>query len=115
MNCHCGQCAKLNGSFGAQSKSARSNFSVVRNQGLAWYRISEGARRGFCHECGSGLFWDQLEQDTLGIIAGSLDRPNGLKTIGQIFVGDKPDLCEINDDIQQFVGSGDGKIVGEYP
>ena len=114
VNCHCGQCAKLNGNFGAHSKAAKSDVTVRIDRGLAWYRISRVARRGFCRKCGSGLFWDQLEQDTLGIIAGTLDRPTGLKTIGHIFVGDKADFYEIADDIQQFVGSSDGKIAGDY-
>ena len=113
VNCHCSQCTRLNGNFGSHSKALKSNITVTRDESLCWYEISDIARRGFCRECGSGLFWDHIEQDALGIIAGSLDSPTGLKTIGHIFVEEKSDFYEITDDIQQFKGSSDGKLEGD--
>lgn len=114
VNCHCGQCAKLNGNFGAHSKAPRSNITITKGEGLHWFEISEVARRGFCRDCGSGLFWENIEQDTLGIIAGSLDSPTNLETIGHIFVADKSEFYEITDDLPQFEGSSDGKLEGDY-
>jgi len=52
--------------------------------------------------------------DATGIIAGSLDGPTGLKTIGHIFVGVKPDFCEIVDDLPQFEFSSNGELVNDY-
>ena len=86
VNCHCGQCAKLNGNFGSHSKAPKSAVTLTKDEGLSWFKISDTARRGFCHKCGSGLFWDQVEQNALGIIAGSLDGLTGLKTIGHILL-----------------------------
>lgn len=114
VNCHCSQCTKLNGIFGSHSKALKSNITITRNGGLSWHKISDIARRGFCRECGSGLFWDHIEQNALGIIAGSLDSPTDLKTIGHIFVQDKSDFYEITDDIQQFKGSSGGKLEGDF-
>ncbi|WP_416306978.1 GFA family protein [Neptunicella sp. SCSIO 80796] len=114
VNCHCSQCTKLNGNFGAHSKALKSNITITRDKGLSWYKISDTAQRGFCRECGSGLFWDNIEQNTLGIIAGSLDSPTNLKTIGHIFVEDKSDFYEITDNIQQFKGSSEGKLEGDF-
>jgi len=114
VNCHCSQCTKLNGNFGSHSKAPKSNITMIKDDGLSWYKISGVARRGFCRECGSGLFWDQLEQSALGIIAGSLDIPTSLNTIGHIFVEDKSDFYEITDDIEQFKGSSQGKLEGDY-
>ena len=114
VNCHCTQCAKLNGNFGAHSKALKSKITIVKDEGLSWYKISDIARRGFCRKCGSGLFWDHIEQNALGIIAGSLDRPVDLKTLGHIFVKDKADFYEITDDLQQFKGSSNGELEGDY-
>ena len=114
VNCHCSQCTKLNGNFGSHSKAPKSKIDITKDEGLHWYKISEVARRGFCRECGSGLFWENTEQDALGIIAGSLDSPTSLKTIGHIFVDDKSDFYEITDDIQQFKGSSGGELEGDY-
>ena len=114
VNCHCSQCSRLNGNFGSHSKAPKANLTITNNKGLSWYKISEIARRGFCRECGSHLFWEQHHQDTIGIIAGSLDRPTGLKTIGHIFVSGKADFYEITDDIPQFQKSSNGKLPGDY-
>jgi len=114
VNCHCSQCTKLNGNFGSHSKARKVNITITKDEGLSWYEISDLARRGFCKECGSGLFWELYQQDATGIIAGSLDRPTGLKTIGHIFVGEKSDFYEITDDLQQFQTSSNGKIEGDF-
>lgn len=114
VNCHCSQCTKLNGNFGPHSKAPKSNIRIAKDEGLHWYQISDVARRGFCRKCGSGLFWENVEQDALGIVAGSLDKPTNLETIGHIFVADKSDFYEITDDIQQFEGSSGGKLEGDY-
>ncbi len=114
INCHCRQCTKLNGNFGSHSKARKSNIAVTKETGLRWCSISETARRGFCRDCGSGLFWDHLEQDTLGIVAGSLDNPAGLKTIGHIFVDRKSGFYDITDDVPQFGESSDGALEGDF-
>lgn len=113
VNCHCRQCQKLNGNFGAHSKAANSDLEIIRSEGLAWYRISDLARRGFCSRCGSGLFWEARGQDAIGIIAGSLDEPGDLHTLGHIFVGEKPAYTEIGDDLPQFATSSDGQLPGD--
>ncbi len=110
VNCHCGMCQKLHGAFGAHSKAKKTSIRITEDRGLKWYRTSEIARRGFCRECGSSLFWQPDEQDATGILAGSLDRPTGLSTMGHIFVGDKADFYEISDDFPQFEKSSDGAL-----
>ena len=73
---------------------------------LKWYRSSDFAKRGFCSECGSALFWDD-GGDQVSLNAGSLDQPTGLKLGAHIFVDDKPDYYEIEDDLPKHpAGSG---------
>lgn len=114
VNCHCTRCTRLNGHFGGHSKAPKEKITITQSEGLKWFKISDVARRAFCRECGSGLFWDHIEQDAFGIVAGSLDAPTGLTTIGHIFVSDKADFYEITDDLPQFSGSSDGKLEGDY-
>lgn len=114
VNCHCSMCQRLHGSFGAHSKAKKANITITNDSGLAWYKTSDIARRGFCRICGSGLFWEPFDQEGTGIVAGTLDGLTGLKTIGHIFVGEKPDFYDISDDLPQFPGSSDGKLVGDY-
>jgi len=113
VNCHCSMCQKLHGVFGAHSKAMKNDITIIEGSGLKWYRTSGIAQRGFCRECGSSLFWKPDEQDATGILAGSLDQPTGLNTIGHIFVGEKADFYEISDPIPQFKKSSDGGLEGD--
>lgn len=114
VNCHCSMCQRLHGNFGPHSKARKVNITVTEDGGLAWYKTSPIARRGFCRECGTSLFWEPFDLDATGIIAGTLDRNDDLKTIGHIFVGEKAGFYEISDDLPQFEGSSDGELVDDY-
>ena len=114
VNCHCSMCQKLHGNFGPHTKARKVNITITRSEGLAWYQTSQVARRGFCKNCGSSLFWEPFELDATGIIAGSLDGPTGLKTMGHIFVGEKCDFYDITDDYPQYQESSNGELVNDY-
>lgn len=107
-------CQKLHGNFGPHSKASKANITITKDDGLAWYRTSNVARRGFCRNCGSGLFWEPFALDATGIIAGTLDAPTGLKTMGHIFVAEKSDFYEIVDESPRFEGSSAGQLDGDY-
>lgn len=114
INCHCRMCTKLHGGFGPHSKARKTDINIINEEGLAWYQTSEIARRGFCQRCGSGLFWEPFDQDATGIVAGTLDGPTGLKTLGHIFLAEKTDFYEINDGLPRFDGSSDGALADDY-
>ena len=114
VNCHCSMCQKLHGGFGPHSKALKSNITITNDNGLAWFKTSDIAQRGFCRECSSGLFWQPFDQDSTGIIAGSLDAPTGLKTIGHIFTGEKADFYKIADNSPQFEFSSAGALQDDY-
>ncbi|NBC34531.1 MAG: GFA family protein [Alphaproteobacteria bacterium] len=101
--CHCSQCRRQSGHFPVAASARLSEFVLTETRGLKWYRSSETARRGFCAECGSFLFWDG-GNDEMNINVGSLDPPTGLKLAGHIFVDDKADYYEITDDLPKFAG-----------
>ena len=79
--------------------AARSDhLRLVSDIGLRWIDSPESAahaRRGFCGECGSSLFWDAPDDDTISISAGTLDAPTGLRTVEQIYTEDAGDYYEI--------------------
>jgi len=68
---------------------------------LKWYQSSENAKRGFCVECGSALFWKNGDDPHTSILAGSIDGETNLKLAEHIFVADKGDYYEINDGLPQ--------------
>jgi hypothetical protein len=93
--CHCTQCRKLTGSFMHATAAKDTDFAIVSDRGLKWYRSSASARRGFCGECGSVLFWKGEGRDYTAITAGSIDGATGLALEGHIFCDNAGDYYEI--------------------
>ena len=101
VDCHCEMCRKFHGHVGAYTATAKNALHVTEARGLKWYQSSASARRGFCAECGSSLFWESSAKDYVSIAAGTLDGPTGLKTVLQIYVNDAGDYYDIPKDVPQ--------------
>ena len=98
--CHCSECQRLNGGVGAHSKASNDDLNMTESRGLAWYQISDRARRGYCRDS--------------GIVVGSLDETSDLKMIGHIFVSEKSAYYEITDGLPQFEQSSEGDLPGDF-
>ena len=98
--CHCSQCRKQTGLYYAAT-AADDDVLTINGATLKWYRASPDtmpeARRGFCTECGSALFWKNENEDFTSILAGSIDGPTGLEVTEHIFTDNMPDWYEITD------------------
>jgi hypothetical protein len=96
--CHCGQCRKHHGHAAAYTSAPEERVRLLERSGLAWYRSSEKAERGFCRNCGSSLFWRPLGKHTLSITAGSLDDGAGISCSAHVFTASKGDYYDIPED-----------------
>ncbi len=94
--CHCSQCRKQSGLFYAATAANDENLSY-KGDTLKWYNASPDAKRGFCSDCGSALFWKHNKDSFTSVLAGSIDGASGLEIEKHIFVTDKPDWYEITD------------------
>jgi hypothetical protein len=103
--CHCVECRRWHGHLCAATSVRSEELRLVSDAGLRWIDSPESdahARRGFCGECGSSLFWDAPDRDTISIAAGTLESPTGLKTIAQIYTADAGDYYEIDAGLHRF-------------
>lgn len=100
--CHCSQCRRWHGAPGPYTSVRRDRLTYLNQGGLAWYRSSDRARRGFCRECGASLFFDDVGGNYVGIAMGCLDMPTGLRQQHHIFVADKGDSYDIADGLPQW-------------
>ena len=105
VNCHCGQCRKFHGHYGAYTNAALRDVVIRGKRQLKWYRSSDVARRGFCSRCGSSLFWQRLKGETISIAAGTFDAPTPLRTTRHIFVAHKGDYYPIADQLERLPGT----------
>ncbi|WP_020590567.1 GFA family protein [Kiloniella laminariae] len=102
--CHCIQCRKTSGHYVSATAVAKTDFRLLEERGLRWYQSSDTARRGFCQNCGSSLFWDLDGRDQMGIMSGTIDGKSGIKTREHIFVEDKGDYYELSDGLPTCAG-----------
>ncbi len=100
--CHCKQCRTWHGNYAGYTGCDISDLVFVSDRNLTWYHSSDVARRGFCKECGSSLFWDRIGTAGIGIAAGCLENPTGLKGSDHIFTGSAGDYYTIDDGLPQF-------------
>jgi hypothetical protein len=102
--CHCAECLRWHGHVCAATSVPSEALRFVSDAGLRWIDSPQSdahARRGFCGECGSSLFWDAPDRETISIAAGTLDQPTGLKTIAQVYTDDAADYYEVDPDIER--------------
>ena len=92
--CHCEECRRWHGHVGAYTAASREALVVLDARALRWIespRSDAAARRGFCGECGSSLFWDAPDRDTVSIAAGTLDGMTGLRVSDHWYVAQAGD------------------------
>ena len=97
----------MTGHFMAATAARRTDFRITMSDNLKWYEASEKARRGFCGQCGSTLFWDGKGRDYISIAAGSLDLPTGIRLAQHIFTAERGDYYTVDDGVAQ---STDGEF-----
>ena len=97
--CHCGQCRRQSGGVWSSAFVASADLKIEGP--VAWYEVSATAKRGFCPNCGSFLFWTAHDEDTTSFSLGSVDGPTGLRLEKHIFTSDKGDYYDIAPDAPQ--------------
>ncbi len=110
--CHCTQCRRNTGHFMAATAARHRDFRLTSAAQLRWYESSASARRGFCGQCGSTLFWQAGGRDAISIAAGTLDGATNLTSACHIHVADKGDYYAIDDRLPQ---SPDGSFPVPIP
>ncbi|MEP3889267.1 MAG: GFA family protein [Hellea sp.] len=79
--------------------------TITKDDGLTWYASSEWAKRGFCKNCGSSLFYRLNDNEGFwAISAGSLDLPEGLTLGKEIFIDEKPNYYALSGDHPRLTG-----------
>ncbi len=97
--CHCGQCRRMSGHVWASAYVPKDALTVEGE--VRWFDSSAKAQRGFCPDCGSFLFWQAHDEDTISFALGALDAPTGLRLTKHIFTADKGDYYDIADGVPQ--------------
>jgi len=96
--CHCRICQKATGApFYARVRVPLDQLSIKGP--IGWYSSSEGLRRGFCPRCGTSLFSERAETNSIGLTMGSLDDPDRFQPTMHIFTASKQIWLKLADDL----------------
>lgn len=93
--CHCQQCRKTSGHYVAATQCHRKDITINGEDALTWYASSPNAKRAFCSNCGSQMFWLPTDGECISIFAGSIDGSTDLMTEGQVHTKTKGDYYEL--------------------
>jgi len=99
--CHCEECRRWHGHISAFTAARREDLAVDDGRLVRWVDSPASdahARRGFCGECGSSLFWDAPGRETISIAAGTLDGDAALRVTGHIYVSERAGYDHLPDD-----------------
>jgi hypothetical protein len=108
--CHCTECRRWAGHAWAATEAAFADLDFTEERGLRWIDSPDSvwdARRGFCGECGSSLFWQVPGSDRVSLAAGCLEGSTGLRTTEQIWVSSAGDYYELDERIPSREHGGD--------
>lgn len=73
--CHCRMCQKAVGNIFAALVAAPRDAIVWTRGAPARFRSSDHVDRGFCRDCGTPLFYEDVQGDRVNFTIGSLDHP----------------------------------------
>ena len=101
-NCHCVQCRKTHGIFGAYTNIKDKEIKFLNKTTLKWFKSSKNSKRGFCNKCGASIFFKVIGTKNISIAAGMFNKPVKLKTIMNIFIKGKLEYYKLDYHIPKF-------------
>jgi hypothetical protein len=99
--CHCVECRRWGGYVGAFTATQAEHLLIEDDTAVRWIESPESdrqARRGFCNECGSSLFWEPEGTGRIHVAAGTLEAPTGLGIVGHWYTHQAGDYGELGSD-----------------
>ncbi len=106
--CHCKMCQKgLGNLFGTVAFFKQAHFRYIKGT-LTWYKSSQGAKRGFCSQCGSPVAFQRLAtEDNRAIWLGTLDQPGACKPTVEWHTESKIPWVDMGSDLHEATPEGD--------
>ncbi len=86
--CHCSMCRRWSG--GAAFAASVGSVTFEGEQHISRYDSSEWGARGFCHQCGSNLFFHVKPIDQYMLWVGTFDDSSGFSLTQEIYIDEKP-------------------------
>jgi hypothetical protein len=102
--CHCGMCRRWSAGP-ALMVDCGTDVEFTNESGLAFYRSSDWAERGFCNRCGTSLCYRLSEQKLYFVSLEALDDRDGFAFSHQIFIDEKPAYYDFANKTRTMTGA----------
>lgn len=104
--CHCKMCRRWGGVYDSVFVPSETVRIEAGEDLIKWYESSDFARRGFCSNCGSNLFYHADRHKDFShlyaVSVGTLDEPTNLRVKKHYFCASKGDYYEIEDRLEKL-------------
>ncbi len=102
-SCHCGMCRRwAGGPLLAVDCGSEVSFEGEENIGV--FESSDWAERGFCKNCGTGLFYRLKESNQYMLPAGIFEEDENFVFDLQIFIDEKPPYYNFSNETDNMTG-----------
>ncbi|MFK7996169.1 MAG: GFA family protein [Granulosicoccus sp.] len=102
--CHCSSCRKWGGGP-LLAIDCGTEVTIDTETSITVFNSSEWAERGFCTRCGTHLFYRLKENQQYSMPAGIFDDVHSLNFDHQIFIDEKPEYYDFNNDTKNMTGA----------
>jgi len=104
--CHCSMCQRWTGGPFLGADYRNGDVQITKNDTLKWFESSDWAKRGFCSNCGSSLFYRLNDvPEFWAVCAGALNLPKDTSITKEIFIDEKPDYYKLAGDRDRLTGA----------
>ena len=100
--CHCTMCRRWGGAPGFAAQVG--DFELAGTEYVREYESSASARRGFCAECGSNLYYFLVSTKTYYVSVGAFDNADSFELVGELFVEEQPVGYRYAGDLARLTG-----------
>jgi len=104
--CYCSQCRAQNGGGAFHGAEFSGQMTIHQKENLKWFNSSDKARRGFCTECGSSLFWQsKTNSQYFDVSLGAFSDDSLFELDAHIFVDSKAAYQDLPQNAPHFTES----------
>ena len=103
--CHCRNCQQATGTAFAAGMLVPKNAVTIAGNVTYYDVVGDSGNivgRGFCPICGSRLFSQPPMPDLMGIMAGSMDDPQGFEPQAEIYAASAQPWAHLNSELPKF-------------
>lgn len=100
--CHCSQCRKNYGMYGAFVGTLLKDFKMNKSKYLKSYKASKNTTRTFCGKCASPITWYREGTKRIYVLAGLLKGKARITNAKHIYTKDRGGYYKICDRWKQY-------------